>query len=227
MKLSKYALRLALILAMYVQAQADVILDYSPDTSGAILTPQDFAGPGSTWSNYYSSQNFGELISFGSDVTITGMDIYSSFAQVGTNVLVRTWADSAGTPDSGSVMSFASVVAAVDLVGITSADPLSGYNRMFVDFGSNSFTLSANTSLWIGISGLDYGIGLVGLAGPNAPGNGKMAQFAGSTFGFHASIGDMAMRIHGTQNVPDSASMLSLLGLGALGLALMRRLGTR
>jgi hypothetical protein len=222
MKMHRAVLSLvfAVVLGLPVRA-GSILLDYSPDATGAIIEPA-----GSVWSNISISQNFAENIIFNSNVLITGMDIYSidSWATVGTAVLVRTWNDQSGLPDIGSVKGFASSISTVDTEGIMTAPvaPYGSYTRLHVDFGANSFSLSANTALWIGISGLQSEIGLLSLGGLNAPGNGEVYMFSDTSPAGVPTIGGMAMRIHGEQ-VPETSSVVVLLGLGLCGLIAIRR----
>ena len=229
MKIHRAVLSLVFAVALGLPVRAgSILLDYSPDATGAVIGP-----PGSAWSNHSESQNFAERIIFDTDVLITGMDIYSLnwWNSVGHSVLVRTWDEQSGLPDFGSANDFLSVIAAIDTEGITTAPiiDVGSYIRVHVDFGASSFNLAANTALWIGISGFQSQMGLLSLSGPNQPGNGAMYQFTSLSPEGEPPIGDMAMRIHGERSasVPETGSVVMLVGLGLCGLIAVRRVFVR
>ena len=196
-------------------------LDHSPGTTGADLEFSD----GDPWSNNSSGQNFADNFSFGSAQTLSGMDIYTAtaFPSVGMSVTVRLWSDGGGLP--GTLLdNFTTTVTAVDSVGtVAGTDDV----RVHADF---TLSLAANTMYWIGMSGTNAELGQYGLGGPNAPGDGGMAQFAGTTFSFFAStIGDQAFRLEGSPSaIPEPSSVVlagGAIGLFGLGLACRKRKG--
>lgn len=196
------------------------MFDYSPDTTGAEPTATN---TGEYFVNNDAYQNFGERILLGSGATITGMDIYTGTfgAQLGEEVTIRVWADLAGLPDAASMTSFVTTITALDDEGFTTALYPDLYTRAFADFGANSFWLAANTPIWIGMSGHGGELGLLGLKGPNAPGDGSIAQFInGTVYSHQAHVGDMAMRLHG---VADSGSLIKLLAIGLVATVALRR----
>ena len=229
MKIHRAVLSLVFAVALGLPVRAgSILMDYSPDATGAVIEPSY-----SAFSNYWAGQNFAERIIFDTDVLITGMDIYTLdwWSLVGDGVLVRTWDEQMGQPDLASGNNFLSVIAAMDTEGITTAPILSvgSYSRLHVDFGANSFNLAANTALWIGISGFQSEIGQLALSGSNQPGNGAMYMFNGLESSGEPPIGDMAMRIHGERSasVPETGSVVMLVGLGLCGLIAVRRVFVR
>lgn len=227
MKIHRAVLSLVFVVALGLPVRAgSILLDYSPDATGAVIAPM-----GTAFSNISGGQNFAERIIFDTDVLITGMDIYSLdwWNTVGNYVVVRTWDEQVGYPDIGTVDSFYSSISAMDSEGITTAPVLSigSYTRLHVDFGANSFNLAANTALWIGISGFQSEMGQLALSGPKQPGNGTMYMFYGLNPAGEPYDGDMAMRIHGERSVPETSSVVMLLGFGLGGLMAVRRVFVR
>ena len=222
MKMHRVVLSLVFTLALGLPVRAgSILLDYSPDATGAVIEPT------TAYQNNSAAQNFAERIIFNTDVLITGMDIYTLdwWNSVGNSVLVRTWDEQMGYPALGSVSSILTSIAAMDTEGITHAPVLANgsYVRLHVDFGVNSFNLSANTALWIGISGFQSEIGQLTLTGPNQPDNGALYMFNGLSSSGEPPLGDMAMRIHGERSVPETSSVVVLLGLGLCSLIAVRR----
>jgi PEP-CTERM motif len=215
------AVALGMALGASSQTRAGILLDHSPGTTGATLEFSD----GNPWSNDSTSQNFADTFRFGTAETLSGMDIYTStaFPSVGMSVTVRLWADSGGLP--GALLdNFTTTVTAVDSVGTV---PGTDDVRVHADF---TLDLAANTTYWIGMSGTNAELGQYGLSGPNAPGDGGMAQFKGTTFeGFAPTIGNMAFRLEGPASaVPEPSSFVlasGSIGIIALGLAWRRRKG--
>jgi hypothetical protein len=213
---------LGLVLGPSSQTRASVLLDRSPATTGATLELAD----GKPWSNLSYSQNFADSFSFGTAETLSGMDIYTStvLPSVGMSVTVRLWSDSGGLP--GTLLdNLTTTVTAVDSVGTV---PGTEDVRVHADF---TLTLAAGTTYWIGMSGTNAELGQYGLDGPNAPQDGGMARFIGTTFSDFASTdGDMAFRLEGSAStIPEPSSLVLAarsIGLLGLGLAWRRRKGS-
>jgi hypothetical protein len=191
---------------------ASIIWDYSPATTGGEVSADD-------WINNYNMQSFAEAVSFASDTTVGGIDIYStsSYGYIGESVTVRLWSDSTGQP--GTLLNtIVTTITAIDTDGAVGNN-----NRKHADI--TPLTLTAGTTYWIGMTGTgENHINQTGLFGVSG-GDGKMAQFNGSdTFSYFTDVtGDMAFRLEDTTNaVPEPTTML-LLGFGLMGLAGVRR----
>lgn len=208
---SKYWYWVVILVAMTLGlpsvTNASVVWDYSPFTTQATL-----AG---LWSNEAPVQNFGELVSFGSDQQIVGMDIYTEldFATVGQSVTVRIWSDAAGVPGS-LLFDFTEAISVVDSEGAIGSEV-----RVHADF-TTPVTLLGGTGYWIGMSGTSTQLGQRGLIGANAPDNSRMAQFSGTTYSGQTEtfVGDMAFRLHGPSHsaVPEP-SAIAIWSLAAMG----------
>lgn len=214
------SLCLAASAAFACNAPAAILLDWSPNATGAELSP---SGDGSVLANLSTGINWAEEVMLPFGALITGMDIYTSNTKASLNqsVTIRFW----DNPIVPTV--FTALVSILDTDGVTGAK--ADRVRAHVDFGSNAFSVAANQFFLIGMSGTDSDLGLYGLTGPNAPGDEMMLVFNGDVPDDFADVGDMAFRLHGnvSRNVPDSSSTLALLALGAFGIAWFRRVSAK
>jgi hypothetical protein len=186
------------------RAEAGILLDHSPGTTGADL--------GITWVNQAGGQNFADRAVFGSAVDVTGMDIYTSnkFAQIGLTAVVRVRSDHGGSPDA-LISETTETISAVDTVGSQPGDDV----RVHVDFAA-PLNLAAGT-YWFGMSGNGYELGQYSLTGANAPDDGAMFQYFGTSPQFLSTVGDQAFRLEGdpVSAVPEPST---LAGAGMAGL---------
>jgi len=213
MNLKTLATTMIVALSIGVSANAAIIWDYSPDTTGATY--------GGDWVNQSHWQNFAEKVNFSSNTTVGGMDIYSGslYGNVGDIARVRFWSDNGGVP--GTLLSeFDEAISVIDTDGTAT---VTDWRRKHVDFSTgNLLNLLANTTYWIGMSGVGYELAQGSL---NTPDDGQMAQFDGASYAYPAPVGDMAFRLHGEGGgapVPEPGTWL-LLGSGLAGLAVFRK----
>jgi len=192
-------------------ATAKVLWDYSPATTGADLI--------NAGANREGGQHFADIAVFPEAVRVTGMDVYTTMINgtLGTEAVVRVWADSSGAPGQLLLQSPPLTINAVDDLGTIPGDNV----RAHADLES-PLPLAAGT-YWFSMAGIgQFDIGGLGqwmLSGPNAPGDGRLYQLFGDTLIQLVSNGDMAFRLEGTPE----PSAFALAALSLLGLSLIRR----
>ncbi len=200
-------------------ASALVLLDRSPDAyPGAALLP----GPVGDHSNERRSQHFADSFSFGTNVTLNGMGLYSgvNWGVVGETVTVQLWSDNAGS--AGALLQeFQEKISSVNKAGASTAYYIS---QKYVDFTS-PISLLANTTYWIGMSGGTPAVfGQLAQLGLNSAQDGKSDVFSlNSLVTPGASVGDVSMRLYGSNSVPDGGSTIAMLGLALTAVAGARR----
>jgi hypothetical protein len=165
-------------------------VSYGSLRPGALIFDQ---GPstgayGGCWWNETASQNFADQATLVDLVEIDEIRIFTCVGSMAGTVHVKILADDgAGNP--------AAVVYAEDKVpDAWVADPVSGGYVVSVVL-TTPFQASAGTTYWYGIS---YNSGDMGQHSVVAPGDGTMAQFAGSVFSAHATVGDQSFQLMGT-----------------------------
>jgi len=202
----------ALSLTTLAASASAVLLDWSPQATGAAVTNDG-------WTNATPGQHFGERVSFAANTSINGIDIYDmkTFGGSGSATVVTIWSDVGSQP--GSVLAkFSTSVSIADASGTVG----NNQHRLHADFAD--FLMLAGVNYWIGMAGDgSKGVfltqtGLSGVAG----GDSHMAQFNnGDSFSYFTgnSVGDMAFRLYGGATVPEPATLaltaLALLAIGA------------
>jgi hypothetical protein len=143
---------------------------------------------GGCWANGTSGQNFADQATFVDPVEIDEIRIFTCVNPLAGTVHVKILADDgAGNP--------AGVVYAEDKApDAWVADPVSGGYVVSVIL-TTPFQASAGTTYWYGIS---HNVEDMGQHSVVAPGDGMMAQFNGSVFAIHATVGDQSFQLMGT-----------------------------
>ena len=155
-------------------ASGDVVFDFGPSTGAN----------GGCWANSTSGQNFAEQVTLGSNASVTGINIYTCIsAPSGTSHIKFLYDDGAGNP--GAVMTEWDQSA--DSWTLEGSEYVAYYEFAPVD-------LSAGVTYWVGVSGNGWEHGQSSVM---TPGDGTMAQFSGSVFSFHASVGDQMFQLLG------------------------------
>lgn len=206
---------LVAVTAITAQLQAQIILDYSPATTGAAIYGDGYGDS----TNVSEFQNSAEKVTFPNGAVLTGMDIYSWEGRgfVGQSVTIRLWSniiqplvnpDYAARPDE-LLAEFTEVISIIDTEGIGANPQLT---RKHVDF-TLPLTLDPGVTYWIGMSATSDGdtnssesIGLAGLVGPNAPDNERQALLFNKTYlptNSSAKYGDVAMRLFADSDSDD------------------------
>lgn len=186
-------------------------------SQGALLWDQGM-GTGTikgAYGNATSSQNFADLATFGSSVTITGYNHFTTDSSATPSTMtVRVYAGGA-TP--GALIT--SQVASVSSIASLGAFGVYDVYEWSLDLAP--INLAAG-SYWFGASyDAASGGGQVTLNGVASPGDGQLAKFSGAAFSNMQPDGDQAFQLTGAP-VPEPFT-LSLAGL-ALVAALRRRM---
>jgi hypothetical protein len=173
-----------LIFPALANAQA-LIFDYGP------LSGTD----GGSWSNEQSAQNFAEQFSFPVTTTVTRVDIFTDANFSGSSVHIKILSDAGGTP--------AGVLRQEDQIPLSWTLDTSGLYRVSCNLAV-PFVAQANTVYWIGVAGNGIDIHQESVL---SPGDGHMAQFNGSIFSLHTSVGDMMFQLYSGQSPVSVPSM--------------------
>lgn len=200
----------ATLLTAPIAANAALVFDYSPDTTGFNST---FVA-----SNIASQQNFLVSFTLATATTLNGADIYSECPTfgcgggVGDAVVIKFRSDVGGSPDTVNLLTLNSTISAIDSLG-SSANP--AVQRLHADFTGTSF---AAGTYWFGLSGvneigwsLDFSL----------PSNGWW-QLGGDSLQFGNNNVTAAFNLYGG-TVPEPASWAMMIAGFALVGAAQRR----
>jgi len=195
--MKKTLLAAAVAIAMPFAGFAATILDYSPDAIGGPAVV-DFSA-----SNIASSQNFVSLFSLSETTTLTGISSYGedTYADVGTDVIVRVFSDLGGVPSS-LLHEISASILVTDFLGDATGTLERRFTALSLVLGMGDY--------WIGMSGdgLELAQSVNTSVGPGYQMSGTTAQLSGRT---------VAMTLEGMSAVPLPAGLPLL--LSALGLA--------
>lgn len=143
---------------------------------------------GGCWSNQTAYQNFADQATLVDPVEIDEIRVFTCNPPLAGTVHLKILTDDgSGNP--------AGVVYAEDKTpDAWVADPVSGGYVVSVIL-TTPFQANAGTTYWYGIS---HNVEEMGQHSVVAPGDGTMAQFEGSVFSFHATVGDQSFQLMGT-----------------------------
>jgi hypothetical protein len=160
------------------QPKGSVLFDQGPTTGSN----------GGCWQNITEAQNFAEQANLASPVSVTSMNIYTCIGPQGGTVHIKVLADDgAGNPGAFLYQE--------DRVPDSwVADPTTGGFVITVNLAT-PFSASAGTTYWYGVSGNGFELGQFSVV---APGDGTMAQFQGSVFDHHTTVGDQMFQLLGS-----------------------------
>ncbi|HWP32100.1 MAG TPA: hypothetical protein VNK96_10320 [Fimbriimonadales bacterium] len=193
--------RLIIVLGIFLPLSANAVLlwDFGPTTGNY----------GGCWSNYTNGQNFADMVIFSDPVVVTQLNYFSCYSSPGGSSWKLKLLD-----DNGGIPGNYLVYADVSYSSYSFAGNFGGADIYVATFPVN-LALNANTPYWIGVSGNGFEGAQASVV---APGDGKMAQFSGTSYSFMTGVGDQMFQLEG-YIVPEPISVVTL----AAGLLLLIR----
>jgi hypothetical protein len=183
-------------------AKATLLVDFSPDTTGASL---DTAG----YLNNYGVQIMGDRFSLATDVVLTGSSIYSrnTWGSVGDSARLMIFGDLSGTPTATPLIDLVTTLDAVDTQLTSSIGELTRKHATISD------TFLAAGTYWFSMPG--NGVEL-GQASGNYDNNGLRFGASGTNLtNICNNCGDAFFTLEGTTNIPEPATF-TLVAAGLL-----------
>ena len=169
-----FCIAMCLLIFPAVAYSQSLVFDYGP-LSGT---------NGGCWSNSQAGQNFAEQFSFTEDTTVNRIDIFTCSNLPGSSVHIKILSDAGGDPGA--------ILYQEDQIPASWTSESSGGYRVTCNL-TTPFVAQANTTYWIGVAGNDSSINQYSVL---TPGDGHMAQFSGTSFSFHTSVGDMMFQLY-------------------------------
>jgi hypothetical protein len=196
--------------AVAAPSAAAVIVDYSPNTLGGPIENPGYANIG-TW------QNFVSQVTFGSNVTLTGMDVFSEAWGGSLNESVTIKIYNGTSAPTTLLTQFNDLIDAIDSDG-TTLYPIMNRKYSMFDVPVN---LVAGT-YWIGMTST---FGNLGQGMSQAPNGTPTAMVLGTNpLGVFGGGNSTAFfRLYAGATATPEPGMIGLLGFGLAGLALARR----
>jgi len=197
------------VILFVAPAQATLVVDFSPDTTGATLKTNN-------WTNLYGNQILGDQFTLLSDTTLTGGSIFSrsGLGAIGNSVRFMIFSD----PTAVALIDIITTLDAIDTQLTVTQTTLTRKHASIAD------TFLGAGTYWFALAGNGVNIeaksGDFGSGGMNF-GTTKL-QNTGST------LGDLFFTLDGPQASPPQTSVpepgsLSLLGLGLVAMFVRRR----
>lgn len=195
-----------LVISCAIPAHAELVFDRGLSTGS----------PGGLFANNSASQNFAHSFVLANDATVARYRLYSAgILNVGDELVVRLYSDSAGDPGSLLSSQTVSILEKTSLGNVANLGVIYSFDVNL----TTPWSLTGGTTYWAGAAGNGMEAGQMSLLGAE---NSTMARFDGATFQGQTPTnwGDQAFQLY-SDPVPEPMT-LSILGIGALA-ALRKR----